>query len=93
MENLEMEGRSLLQAKHIFRVISDKIDFLIYPYNPTLYLQYGNMQEKKVLNTVLKKLTLFGRRDTFFTDARIIDTSFKLKYYCEFVDDKYIQLG
>ena len=52
MENLETEVRSLLQAKQVFRVISDKIAFLICPDNPTFHLQAGNMQEKKVFNTV-----------------------------------------
>ena len=52
MENLGTEVISLLRANLIFRVISDKIDFLIFPENPNFHLQDVNMQETKVLNTV-----------------------------------------
>ena len=52
MENLETGGISLLRAKHKYRVISDKIAFLVCPENPTFCLQAVNMQETKVFNTV-----------------------------------------
>ena len=52
MENSETEGRNLMRVKQIFRVISDKIDFLVCPENPNFHLQDVNMQETKVSNTV-----------------------------------------
>ena len=52
MENLETGGISLLRAKHKYRVMSDKIAFLVCPENPTFCLQAVNMQETKVFNTV-----------------------------------------
>ena len=77
MENLDTEGRILLRAKQIYRVVSDKIAFLICPENPTFHVQDINIQYTKVFNTVknnIKNLDLFGIRDALVTSAIIIAT-------------------
>ena len=50
MDNLHTERISFLQTKQIFRVISDKIAFLICPEKPSFHLQDVNMQETRLFN-------------------------------------------
>ena len=84
MEDIEMEGRKIMQAKHIFKAFSDKITYLVCPSNPNFH-KHEDVQGTKVYQSLkenLTNLTFLGRKKTSVTAARIISKSFELDYAC-----------
>ena len=96
MDVLDLEGRSIIRSRQIFRAISDEIALIVFPENPTFHLQNVNIQEAWVFNTIQDNfldLMFFGRHDISVTSAIVIATSFKLKYAHAFVEDQYSKSG
>ena len=77
-----------MRAKQIFKYSSDKIAYLVYPYNPNFH-KHNDTQVTKVYQSQkenLTNLTFLGRKEISATAANIIAKSFELNLACELTE-------
>ena len=84
-----------MQSKQIWRVFSDKIDYLIWPDNPT-FPENNDVKGIKFFQSLKENLTniiFLGRKETLVTAARIIAKSCELKHARAFMEENFNKLG
>ena len=84
-----------MQAKQIFKTISDKIVNTICPGHPTFHQQDDSqgMNVYQSLKENLSNITFLGSNEISVTSAIIISKSFEFKHVRTFMEEQFSQLG